>query len=216
MRVLESASRRYDVGIRLLSFGRIENVYEQVAQLARGPDVLDVGCGTGNVTLRLAQRGLRVTAVDLDPDMLDVARKKVSASFNVRWIRTSAVELIDHFPAAAFDTITSVLLFSELSQAEQREALRQYHHLLRPGGQLIVADECAPQKLARRAVYTLLRWPLAVLTYLLTQTSTNPVRDLEGKVGEAGFQTILDQRNRFGDFVLIEAQKQEGANAAAA
>lgn len=76
MRVLESASRRYDLGIQLLSFGHIEKVYNRVAQLARGPEVLDLGCGTGNVALGLARRGLRVTGVDLSPEMLDLARRK--------------------------------------------------------------------------------------------------------------------------------------------
>jgi len=51
MRVLESAAHRYDLGIRLLSFGHTEKIYERVAALARGPAVLALGCGTGNVTL---------------------------------------------------------------------------------------------------------------------------------------------------------------------
>lgn len=216
MRLLESASRRYDFGIRLLSLGQIRNVYELVAQLSRGPDALDIGCGTGNVALRLARRGLRVTGVDLDPEMLDLARKKAPPDLSIRWVQTSAVELIDQFPAATFDTITSVLLFSELSQAEQREALRQCYHLLRPSGQLIVADECLPSTRARRMAYRLIRFPLVALTYLLTQTSTSPVRDLTAKVVDAGFQKIREQRNGLGDFVVLEARKQDGANATAA
>lgn len=140
MRLLESAPHRYDFGIRLLSLGHINSVYDRVAQLARGPEVLDLGCGTGNVALRLARRDLHVTGVDLSPQMLDRARQKTPPAATLRWLQASAVELIDHFQAESFDTITSVLLFSELSEAEQGEALRQCHRLLRPGAQLIVAD----------------------------------------------------------------------------
>lgn len=55
MRLLESAPERYDFGIRLLSLGHIDRVYRRVAELVRGHDVLDLGCGTGNLTMRLAR-----------------------------------------------------------------------------------------------------------------------------------------------------------------
>ncbi|MDA2912628.1 class I SAM-dependent methyltransferase [Acidobacteriia bacterium AH_259_A11_L15] len=216
MRVLESASQRYDFGIRLLSLGHIEGVYDRVAQRARGPEVLDLGCGTGNVALRLARRGLRVTGVDLSPEMLDRARQKTPPGAPIRWLHASALELIDHFPADSFDTITSVLLFSELSEAEQAETLRQCHRLLRADGQLLVADEVRPPTLARRALHHLVRLPLAAVTYLLTQTSTRPVRDLEAKLAAAHFAPLSREGNRLGDFILLEAQKQEVPDAVAA
>jgi len=64
MRVLESASHRYDFGIRLLSLGHIERVYDRVAQLARGPEVLDLGCGPGLYASRLARLGHECTGID--------------------------------------------------------------------------------------------------------------------------------------------------------
>jgi len=215
MRVLESVPRRYDLGIQLLSFGHIKRVYDRVAQCARGPEVLDLGCGTGSVALRLARRGLRVTGVDLSAEMLELARQKAPASSALRWVQTSAVELIDHFQPGSFDTITSVLLLSELSVAEQQEALRQCHRLLRTDGQLIVADEIRAPTRARRALRYLVRLPLAALTYALTQTGTRPVRDLDSEISEAGFAVAWRESNRVGDFVLLEAKKREFANAMA-
>lgn len=215
MRVLESVPRRYDFGIRLLSFGHIERVYDGVAQLARGPDVLDLGCGTGNVALRLARRGLRVIGVDLSAEMLDVARQKVPASLGVRWVQTSALELIDHFQPETFDTITSVLLLSELSGAEQKETLRQCHRLLRADGQLVVADEARASTAARRALHNLVRLPLAAVTYALTQTTSHAVRDLGAEISEAGFIEMRRETNRLGDFVIVEAKKRERRDATA-
>lgn len=215
MRVLESASQRYDFGIRLLSLGHIEWVYDRVAQLVRGPAVLDLGCGTGNVALRLARRGLEVTGVDLSPAMLDRGRRKSPPGAGVRWVEASAVELIDHFPAESFDTITSVLVLSELSAAEQGEALRQCHRVLRAGGQLIVADEVRAATVARRAFHSVVRLPLAAITYALTQASTHAVRDLEAKVATAHFALVRRESNRLGDFVLLEAEKREVRDAVA-
>jgi ubiquinone/menaquinone biosynthesis C-methylase UbiE len=213
MRILESAARRYDLGIRLLSLGHIDSVYNRVAQLARGPEVLDLGCGTGNLTMRVGARGLRVTGVDLSPEMLDLARRKTPPGVAVCWVQAGAVELIDHFQPASFDTIISVLLFSELSEAEQVEALRQCGRLLRVGGQLIVADEVPAPTFARRILQNLVRLPLAGITYALTQTSTSVVRDLEKKLIAAHFGLIRRESNRLGDFVILEAAKQEARDA---
>jgi ubiquinone/menaquinone biosynthesis C-methylase UbiE len=209
MRILESAPERYDLGIRLLSLGRINSVYERVAELARGPDSLDLGCGTGNLAHRLAARGHRVTGVDFSPEMLDVARLKAQPGATLRWVQAGAVELVDCFPPASFDTIASVLMFSELSPAERAETLRQCHRLLRAGGQLLIADEVRARTFGRRALQTMLRAPLAAVTFILTQTSTHAVRGLEEEIAAAGFSLLRRESNRLGDFTLLEAEKKE-------
>ncbi len=209
MRILESAPERYDFGIRLLSLGHIERVYDRVAELARGPNVLDLGCGTGNLTMRLARLGLRVVGIDLSPEMLAVAERKVPPGPAVRWVHAGALELIDHFSAGSFDTIVSILVFSELSDAEQRLVLRHCRCLLRPGGRLIPADEARSPAFLRRTLHNLVRVPLSVITYVLTQASTSPVSDLKAKLSEAGFSIIMEESNRLGDFALLEAEKRE-------
>ena len=79
MRVLESAPERYDAGIRLLSGGRIEAVYDEIASKAAGPGrrILDIGCGTGGVTVACARRGADVVGIDINAGMLEVARSKI-------------------------------------------------------------------------------------------------------------------------------------------
>jgi len=216
MRLLESAPHRYDLGIRLFSLGHINAVYDRAVELVRGPQVLDLGCGTGNVTFRLAERGFQVTGVDLAPEMLDVARRKCSSAFSPTWVEVSAVELVDHFKPASFDSIACVLVLSELYEDEQVEALRQCHQLLRSGGQLIVADEVPPATTARRVLHQLVRVPLALITYALTQATPHAVRNLDNKLARAHFTVVEREANRLGDFVVLAAEKQEVHGAVAA
>lgn len=213
MRILESAPERYDLGIRLLSLGRIHSIYDRVAELARGPDTLDLGCGTGNLMRRLIARGQRVTGVDLSPEMLAISRQRALEGAKGRLLEAGAVELVDCFPPASFDTIVSVLMFSELSAAERAETLRQCHLLLRAGGQLLIADEVRASTFARRAVQTLVRAPLAAITFLLTQTTTHAIRGLEEEVTAAHFAIARREPNRLGDFLLLEAVKKEAPDA---
>lgn len=209
MRLLESAPERYDLGIRLLSLGHITRIYRRAGEWVRGHDVLDLGCGTGNLTMLLARRGMCVVGVDLSPEMLAVARRKMPAGAAVQWVQTGAVELVDHFAAASFDTIVSVLMFSELTDDEQRLVLRECHTLLRPGGQLILADEVRARTFLRRLIHNLVRLPLSLITYLLTQASTSSVDNPEEKLQESGFNVIREEKNWLGDFALLEAEKRE-------
>lgn len=216
MRILESGPRRYDWGIRLLSRGHIESVYARMAELAQGPRVLDLGCGTGTLALRLAASQREVTGLDLSPEMLDLARSKAPPEGRVRWVQAGAVELVDCFAPGAFDTIASILMFSELSAAERAETLRQCHRMLAPGGQLLIADEVRAATFARRILQSLVRVPLAVLTYALTQTSTRAVGGLEEAITAAHFSIKRRESNRLGDFAIFEAVREEASDAAPA
>ena len=79
MKVLESAPRRYDFGIRILSLGRIDRVRQEMAEwgASDGVRALDIGCGAGSLAIACARRGAQVTGIDISPLMLDIARQKV-------------------------------------------------------------------------------------------------------------------------------------------
>jgi SAM-dependent methyltransferase len=86
-----------------------------------GDSVLDVGCGTGYFSRRLAQAGFRVTGIDLDPDALDFAARK---NGRVRYLRADARHL--PFADGTFDCAVAVtsLCFIEPASAALREMWR--------------------------------------------------------------------------------------------
>ncbi len=203
MKVLESTPERYDRGIRLLSRGRIDDVYERIAELAAAPGkrLLDIGCGTGGVSLACAARGARVTGIDIDAGMLEVARGKPGGA-SVEWLELGVAEIGDRFAPGSLDAVVSCLAFSELSPDEQRYALSMAWSRLVPGGVLAIGDE-----IATRAWHRVARWPLALATYVMTQTTTRPVADLPERVRAAGFERVEQEQLWSGSFAIVHAGK---------
>jgi ubiquinone/menaquinone biosynthesis C-methylase UbiE len=208
MKVLESSPERYDRGIQMLSRGRIDQVYERIADVAAGPGrrVLDVGCGTGGVAIACAKRGADVTGIDIDAGMLEVARRRGAESgVDVRWVEASAAEIEDVVGAGSLDAVVSCLAFSELSHDEQVYTLRTARSRLGPSGLLVVADEVTPEGF-RGALHRLARLPVAAATYVLTQATTRPVQHLADLVRDAGFASVREERIWHGSFLIVEGR----------
>ncbi|UEJ81863.1 class I SAM-dependent methyltransferase [Brachybacterium halotolerans subsp. kimchii] len=96
-------------------------------------DVLDVGTGSGNAALQVAELGHRVTGIDLAPGMLERARAKASA---VRFLPGDAID--PPFAEGAFDAIICRYVLWTLRDAQR--AVAAWHRLLRPGGILAAVD----------------------------------------------------------------------------
>jgi ubiquinone/menaquinone biosynthesis C-methylase UbiE len=205
MRRLESTPSRYDRGIEMLSGGRIASVYRRIAELAAHPgaDLLDVGCGTGAVSIACAERGATVTGIDRDAGMLEIAASK---SNEISWIEGDATEIEDHFGPESLDAIVSCLAFSEMSPDVQRYVLTTAFSRLRARGMLVIADEVEPDKTGRRLLYRVRRAPVIAATWLLTQTGTRPVRDLAPSLQNAGFANIETERP-WSSFMIVSARK---------
>jgi ubiquinone/menaquinone biosynthesis C-methylase UbiE len=217
MKFLESTPERYDRGIGWLSGGRISAYYEEVATAAGaapGRRILDIGCGTGGVALACARHGAAVWAIDVNPAMLEVARGKKVAGHEtgtVTWLELGAAEIADHFPERSFDAVVSCLAFSELTPNEVAYTLQTVRTRLVPGGTLVIADEVEPDTTAGRFVHHLRRAPLALLTWLLTQTTTRPIAGLAAFVRAAGFVEVAECRPDSPSFAIVTARKPEAS-----
>lgn len=215
MKVLESAPARYDRGMRILTLGRLARVHRDIAaQLAAGDRVLDLGCGTGALALRLARQGCQVTGVDVSPAMLAQAARRVrdeGLADQVTLRELGVAELDTAFADASFDAVTATLLFSEISPDERDYALAQARRLLRPGGWLLAADEVRPASPLGRTAAALLRLPFALLAYVLTQNTTRPVDGLQPAMAHHGFDLVDTRSYLAGTLRLFLARK--GGNA---
>ena len=117
-----------------------ERLLDQAA-LAPGQRVLDLGCGTGTLAVWAKQRepGIELVGLDGDPEVLRRARRKAEAAgVELRLDEGMSFDL--PYPDASFDRVLSSLFFHHLKPDAKRTTLAQVARVLRPGGELHVAD----------------------------------------------------------------------------
>jgi SAM-dependent methyltransferase len=95
---------------------------------------LEMGCGTGRFTRALAGRAGHVTAVDLSPEMLRVARARVPAA-NVTFVEGDALEIAPQL--GAFDCVVTLATFHHLAQDAAAECFKA---AVAQGGTMILHD----------------------------------------------------------------------------
>jgi demethylmenaquinone methyltransferase/2-methoxy-6-polyprenyl-1,4-benzoquinol methylase len=214
MRILESAPRRYDLGMRLLTLGGVGRAYDRLAAHVReGQRVLDVGCGTGALSLRMARRGARVKAIDVNAEMLALAAQRArEAGLDDRIeLEEMGVAELDGEASGSFDAVASGLCLSELGDDEIDYLLHQARRVLVAGGLLLVADEVTPRRPAARLLRAVVRAPLVALTWLLTQQTSHAVAGLADRVAAAGFELRSEHRSGPGDFLELVARRPGAA-----
>jgi len=119
----------------------------ELAGLASGDAVLDIGCGTGTLAIA-AKRKVgptgAVSGVDASPAMVTRAtRKSARARLDVTF--TNAVVEALPFPNARFDAVLSTLMLHHLPRPVRRQCFSEIRRVLNPRGRLLVVDFGRPQ-----------------------------------------------------------------------
>lgn len=215
MKWLEKSPQDYDRGIRILTLGALEKIHHEIARryVQPGMNILEIGCGSGALAVELAQQGAKVLGVDASPGMLAQAQKRIenaSLSDQVDLSLMDASMLVETLEPGSYDLIVASLLLSELPQVEQTYLLQTCSKLLKPNGRLLIADEVLPRRGWDRLRYDLVHWPLTILTWILTRTTTAPVQALGTLLAKAGFRSHTVITYLAGSLVLFEAWPESG------
>ncbi len=119
-------------------------------------ELLDLGCGTGTLSIAAAAFGptVRVTGLDGDLEVLAAARRKDPGG-RVVWMQGRATRL--PFADDRFGRVVASLVLHHLSDQDKRRALQEVRRVLRPDGQLHICDWGPPRGLVPQAGFTLLR-----------------------------------------------------------
>lgn len=156
-RMFASIARHYDLNNRLHSFGR-DQAWRRKAVALCGiqptDDVLDVACGTGDLTLAFAAAGPRsVTGLDFTGEMLEIARRKSGGPgvggppARPTYVQGDAMNL--PFGDASFDIVS--IAWGIRNVADPAKALREFRRVLRPSGRLCILEFSEPRNAVARA-----------------------------------------------------------------
>jgi ubiquinone/menaquinone biosynthesis C-methylase UbiE len=138
----------YDFAVNITTLGqgrRLRKMTVDQALIKPGDSVLDVGCGTGEVTLlaKTSARDGHVYGIDPAPEMIAVARRKAARKALDIDFRVGVIESLP-FPDASFDVVTSSLMMHHLPEDLKVRGLAEIYRVLKPGGRLLIADFMRP------------------------------------------------------------------------
>jgi ubiquinone/menaquinone biosynthesis C-methylase UbiE len=130
----------YDLLSRALGITKVHRTLVEQAELADGHRVLEIGSGTGNLTIRAKRShpGADVIGVDPDPLALARAQRKLHGRVGIRFDRGYAQKLPYH--DGEFDRVLSSLMLHHLDSDAKAAAAAEAFRVLRPGGRLHLVD----------------------------------------------------------------------------
>lgn len=177
----------------LLRWGMREEQFKaymiRQADIRPGDRVLDLGCGTGTLTIMLkrAHPAADVVGLDGDPQVLAIARAKATqAAIAITWDEGLAYHL--PYPDRSFDRVVSSLVMHHLTSPNKQRAMQEAFRVLRPRGQFHIVDFGPPHTLYGRLVAPLVR--------RLEHAADNAAGRLPVMLQQAGF-TAVDVPARF-------------------
>jgi ubiquinone/menaquinone biosynthesis C-methylase UbiE len=104
------------------------------------PDILDLGAGTGNISIKLIQRNCCVTALDVSLASLEVLKEKIGHDHRLVTVLLDSQRL--PFPDSTFDVVTAYSVLHHIP--DYLGAIREMIRLLRPGGLIYIDHEANP------------------------------------------------------------------------
>lgn len=146
----------------LLKWGMREETFKrrliEQAHIKPGQRVLDLGCGTGTLTVMLKQSAplAYVAGVDGDAEVLSIAKAKSNQSHvDIIWDHGLAYDL--PYPDNWFDVVVSSLVIHHLISEDKERAFREVRRILRPVGWFHIVDFGRPFSLLTRAQGALMK-----------------------------------------------------------
>jgi ubiquinone/menaquinone biosynthesis C-methylase UbiE len=128
------------------------------AQIRSRQRVLDLGCGTGTLTVMIkkAHPDSEVVGLDGDPQVLEIARRKAKETgASIEFDEGMAYQL--PYPNASFDRVLSSMVFHHLATHDKERALAEIYRVLKPDGELHLADFGEPHGFYAKIMSLLMR-----------------------------------------------------------
>lgn len=157
--MFDSISPHYDFLNHLLSFN-IDRPWRKklVRSVKRigAQNVLDLACGTGDISIALYRNGINVTGMDISDGMLSIAQQKCAKfqrddnKSSLHFLHGSADDI--PFPEGTFDAVT--ISFGIRNFSNRKQALQEILRVIKPNGHLCILEFSIPKHPVWKSIYT--------------------------------------------------------------
>jgi ubiquinone/menaquinone biosynthesis C-methylase UbiE len=202
----------YDRGVGILTLGRARSVQKYIAErfIDSGVRILEIGCGTGRLAVLCVKGGAQVTAIDVSPDMIAMAKERLERDGyidSVELRRMSAINMDKEFLPRSFDLAVAIFAVSEMSEKEGDFVLKQCRRVLKPRGRLIIAERIAPKSVWSRSILKIVGLPPRLAAAVVSGAALHTVVGLEERLDMAGFLVVEVKDFLLGSIRIYVAQR---------
>jgi ubiquinone/menaquinone biosynthesis C-methylase UbiE len=141
---MEKAAPTYDSLMKRMTFGRAQprGTTVSLAGVKPGESVLEVGCGTGTLTLAAKRRAGpagKVFGIDVIPQMIELSQRKAAQAGEEIAFQLASIDDIP-FPANQFDVVMCSFMIFHMSEKTRQKGIAEIFRVLKPQGRLLVLD----------------------------------------------------------------------------
>ena len=158
---MEKMVPSYDSYMKMMTFGRERTLRERtinLAQVKAGDSILEVGCGTGTLTLaakRQAGPSGKAFGIDVIPGMIELSRRKASQANEQVTFQLGSIDDIP-FSENQFDVVMCSFMIFHMSENTRHKGIAEIYRVLKPNGRLLVLDLALPAQPLQKAIAQLL------------------------------------------------------------
>jgi ubiquinone/menaquinone biosynthesis C-methylase UbiE len=155
---MEQVVDSYDSYMSEATFGQEQALRETTVSLAQvkpGDCILEVGCGTGTLTLAAKQQAGpsgKVFGIDVIPGMIELSQRKAAQAHEDVTFQLGSIDDIP-FPENLFDVVLCSFMIFHMSDTTRRKGMAEIHRVLKPMGRLLILDiDAIPQPASQEAI----------------------------------------------------------------
>lgn len=196
----------------LLKWGMREDTFKRYliehSHLEAGQNVLDLGCGTGTLTIQIKQflPQIELIGLDGDPSVLRIARGKAEAAgLGITWEEGLAYAL--PYPSSSFDRVISCLMIHHLTASNKLKAFQEVFRILKSGGEIHLLDFGKPTSIGMRLI--------SIPIMRMEEAGDNIRGLLPDMLRQAGFSDFAETRHFktiFGELVHYQSTRPKSGN----